>query len=403
MKKAIVWIGILLVLFLIAPSTVDAKEVPGVTDTEVVIGITQPLSGPAALWGNTALGGKAWADYVNDQGGIHGRKIKVILKDDGYNPARALANLREMKGKIFAVNQLLGTAVVHTSRDFFPENKIPLINAYGNTRMWRDYPKDRLRYVFIAYPDYEDEAEFLTNWAFKNLGSRKFAIFYQNDDYGKLGWSGMAKALVRITSRAGLGKAELVAAVPYEVTERALAAHALKLKQSGADTLLIYPTPTHGALILKEAAKIGYRPKVMASFPLGDPIMFHIAKQLWEGVYPAAVGHSGVPGFDPEADRVFGILKKYNPKLAKAGFFGLFGSVSMMHLVEGLKRAGRDLTVERMIRGMESIKNWRPEGLGSPVTYGPNRHHGINGSRLQKAEKGKLIPITDYVIYKPWF
>jgi len=397
MKKTPFWIGILLVFLLITPLTVGA-EVRGVTDTEVVVGITQPLSGPAALWGNTALGGKAWADYVNDQGGVHGRKIKVILKDDGYNPARALANLQEMKGDVFAVNQLLGTAVVHTCRDFFAENKIPLINAYGNTRMFADYPKDKLRYIFVAYTDYEDEADFLTHWAFKNLGSRKFAIFYQNDDFGKLGWSGVAKAIVDLG-----GKASLVTAVPYEVTERALGAHALKLKEAGADTLLIYPTPTHGALILKESAKIGYRPKVLASFPLGDPIMFKVAGPLWEGVYPAGVVHIGIPGFDPEANRAFDILKKYNPNLEKAGFFGLFGAGSMMHLVEGLKRAGRDLTVEKMIRAMESIKNWEAEGGGAPATYGPDRHHGLNGTRLQKAENGRLKPVTDYINYKPWF
>jgi ABC-type branched-subunit amino acid transport system substrate-binding protein len=397
MKKARFWIGILLVFFFIAPSAFGA-DVPGVTDTEVVIGITDPFSGPAALWGTTAHGAKAWADYVNDQGGVHGRKIKVIMKDDGYNPARALANLQEMKGQIFAGCQLLGTAVVHTCRDFFPDNKIPLINAYGNTRMWVDYPKKKRRYIFVAYPDYEDEAEWITTWAFKNLGSRKFAIFYQNDDYGKLGWSGMAKAIVNLS-----GKAKLVGPVPYEVTERALGAHALKLKRSGADTLYLISTPTHGALIMKETAKIGYRPKVLASFPLGDPIMYKIAGKLWEGVYPAQVAHADIPGHDPAADRVFDILKKYNPKLVGMEFMAVFGSASMMHLVEGLKRAGRDLTVEKMIRAMESIKNWRPEGMGAPVNYGPNRHHGMNGSRLAKAQNGKIVPVTDYKVHKPWF
>ena len=397
MKKSTFWIGILLVFFFIAPSAF-AADVPGVTDTEVVIGVTTPLSGPAALWGTTMRGAKAWADHVNAQGGVHGRKLNVILKDDGYNPARALANLQEMKGKIFAGCQLLGTAVVHTCRDFFPDNKIPLINAYGNTRMWNDYPKEKLRYIFVSYPDYEDEAEWVTNWAFKNLGSRKFAIFYQNDDYGKLGWSGMAKAIVSLS-----GKAQLVGPVPYEVTERALGAHAIKLKNSGADTLYLIGTPTHGALILKECAKIGYRPKVLTSFPLGDPIMFKVAGPLWEGVYPAQVAHADIPGFDPAATRVFDILKKYNPKLVGMEFMSVFGSVSMMHLVEGLKRAGRDLTVEKMIRAMESIKNWKPEGMGAPVTYGPNRHHGMNGSRLAIAEKGKVRPITGYKVHKSWF
>ncbi len=398
MKKTSFWLGILLALILTIPSVVAAQQkVRGVTDTEVTIGWSTPLSGPAALWGVTGLGGKAWADYINDQGGIHGRKINVILKDDGYNPARAMANLQEMKNDIFAVTALLGTAVVNACRDFFPENKMPLINAYGNTRMFEDYPKDKLRYIFVSYPDYRDEAEFLTAWAFKNLGSRKFAIFYQNDDYGKLGWLGMANGVGQLSG------AETVAAVPYEVTERALSAHALKLRESGADTLLLYTSPVHGPLVLKEMAKVGYRPKVLASFPLGDPIMYQIAGEVWEGVYPAGPNLGGMPGVDPEADRIADILKKYNPKIAGKEYLGLFGAVSSMYLVEGLKQAGRNLTPETMIRGMESIKNWQSEAGGAKVTFGPNRHHGANGSRLYRAQGGKHIPQTDFIMYQPRF
>ena len=398
MRKKSFLLGILLALIFAVPSMVLAQNVPGVTDTEVTIGWTNPLSGPAALWGVTGLGGKAWADHINAQGGIHGRKIKVILKDDGYNPTRALANLQEMKGKIFTVTALLGTAVVHACRDFFPENKMPLINAYGNTRMWVDYPKDKLRYVFISYPDYEDEAEWLTNYAVKNLGSKKLAIFYQNDDYGKLGKAGMNKALAKLS-----GKAETVGAVPYEVTERALGAHALKLKGFGADTILLYATPTHGALVLKEMAKAGYRPKVLTSFPLGDPIMYKIAGEAWEGVYPAGPALAGMPGVDPEADKVADILKKYNPKIAGKEYLGLFGAISTMYLAEGLKRAGRNLTTETMIKGMESIRDWQPEGGGAKVTWSPDRRHGANGSRLYQAKGGKHIPLTDFVYYSPRF
>jgi ABC-type branched-subunit amino acid transport system substrate-binding protein len=153
----------------LAPAYGVAQGVPGVTDTEVTIGITNPLSGPAALWGMTGVGAKAWADYINDKGGVHGRKIKVILRDDGYSPARAMANLTEMKGHVFAVAALLGTAIVNTTKDFFAENKVPLITAYGDIRIWEKYPKDKLRWVFVSYPDYSDEAEFLTGYAVKNL------------------------------------------------------------------------------------------------------------------------------------------------------------------------------------------------------------------------------------------
>ena len=399
MKMKAGWIGTLsMVLLLGIVFSTSAAPVPGVTDTEVVIGMTTPLSGPAALWGVTAQGAKAWADYVNDKGGVNGRKIKVILKDDGYNPARAMANLTEMKGQVFAINALLGTAVANATKDFFADNKIPLITAYANVRIWAKLPKDKLRYVFVSYPDYENEGEYLTTYAFKSLGAKKLAVFYQNDDYGKEALEGAKLGLSKLP-----GKPELAGSVPYEVTERALATQAQKLKETGADTLLIYTTMNHGALILKEAAKIGYKPKVVACFTLGDPMMYGLAgAEVWEGVYPASPANSGVPG-EPAVDKVIEILKKYDPKLAGKEYLAVFGAVSMMHLVEGLKNAGKDLTPEGLIKGMEMIKNWKPEGIGAPVTYSPDRHHGVNGSRIMKAEKGKHVPITDYMIYKPLF
>jgi ABC-type branched-subunit amino acid transport system substrate-binding protein len=392
------WVWLIAVFLLLLPVLARGAAVSGVTDNEVVIGTSTPLSGPAALWGVTGLGMKAWAEYINEQGGIHGRKIKFIMKDDGYNPARAVANLTEMKGQVFAVAGLLGTAILNATKDFFPDNKIPLITAYGDVRIWTKVPKDKLKYIFIAYPDYANEAEFLADYALKSLGTKKLAMFYQNDDYGKMAMLGAYLSLSHQP-----GKAKMVATVPYEVTERALSTHALKIKESGADTLLIYSTMTHGALILKEMAKIGYRPKSLLSFPVGDPIMYNVAgADVWEGVYPAAPANSGIPG-DKEADRVIQIIKKYEPKIAGKEYLGLFGAVSMMHVVEGLKNAGRNLTPETMIKGMEMIKNWKPEGIGGPVTYSPDRRHGVNGSKLMKAEKGKHVPITDYVIYKPLF
>jgi ABC-type branched-subunit amino acid transport system substrate-binding protein len=395
MKGSRIWI--LAVCLLLAPAYGVAQSVPGVTDTEVTIGITNPLSGPAALWGTTGVAAKAWADYINDQGGVHGRKINVILRDDGYNPSRALANLTEMKGKVFAVSALLGTAIVNTTKDFFAENKIPLITAYGDVRIFEKYPKDKLRWVFVSYPDYLDEAEFLTGHAVKNLGAKKVSVFYQNDDYGKMGLEGAKLALSKLPG------ASLGVTIPYDVTERALATHAQKLKEGGADVLVIYASPTHGPLILKEMAKLDYRPKVLVSFPLGDPIMYKIAgADVWEGVYPAAPANSSLPG-EPAADKVVEILKKYDPKIVGKEYLALFGAVSMMYVVEGLKNAGRNLTPETMIKGMEMIKNWKPEGLGAPVTFGPDRRHGVNGSRLTHAENGKHVPISDYIIYKPLF
>jgi branched-chain amino acid transport system substrate-binding protein len=398
MRKTFLSIGILVALILTIPVSGNAAEVRGVTDTEVVVGITTPLSGPAALWGNIGLGSKAWADHINAQGGIHGRKIKVILKDDGYNPAKAMANLRQMKGKVFAVVGLLGTAVVNASKDFFAQNNIPLITAYGDVRIWTRVSPKSLKYVFITYPDYVDEGQYLATWAVKNLGSKKIAVFYQNDDFGKMGLAGVKKGLA-----ATGGRAKLVSAVPVEVTERALSTHALKLKESGADTLVLYATPVHGAIITKTIAKVGYQPKVVASFPLADAIMYKIAGPTWEGTYVGVPGNVDLPGSDPAADRVVDILVKYNPKLKASTFLALFGATSMMQLAEGLQNAGPDLTPESMIAAMEKIKDWKPENLGARITYGPDRRQGNNAVRLGQARGGKVVGVETWTVFQPHF
>ncbi|MBW2439727.1 MAG: ABC transporter substrate-binding protein [Deltaproteobacteria bacterium] len=398
MRKVLVSFGILAALILIVPASASAADVRGVTDTEVVVGITTPLSGPAALWGVTGLGAKAWADHINAQGGIHGRKIKVILKDDGYNPAKAMANLREMKNEVFAVCGLLGTAIVNASKDFFGENNIPLITAYGDVRIWTRVAPKSLKYAFITYPDYEDEAQYLTTWAIKNRDAKKVAVFYQNDDYGKMGLAGVKKALA-ITA----GRAKLAAAVPYEVTERALSTHALKLKESGADTLVLYTTVTHAAIMTKTMAKVGYKPQVFASFPLADAIMYKVAGPTWEGTYVGIPGNVDLPGSDPAADRVSEILVKYNPKLQASTFLALFGAASMMQLAEGLQNAGPDLTPESMIAAMEKISDWKPENLGARISYGPNRRQGNNAIRLGQAKDGKVVGVGTWTIFQPHF
>ena len=125
MKKLFI-MCVLVSIFLI-PFTAFAADTTGVTDKEVTIGITLPMSGPAAFWGALGLGAKAWASHVNNQGGVHGRRINILLKDDGYNPARSMANLQAFKDKVLAVNIMVGTASANASKNFFAANKIPLI------------------------------------------------------------------------------------------------------------------------------------------------------------------------------------------------------------------------------------------------------------------------------------
>jgi ABC-type branched-subunit amino acid transport system substrate-binding protein len=386
---------LVLVATLAAGPAAAQPRTPGVTDTEVTFGITTPLSGPAAAWGTTALGAEAWARHVNTQGGVHGRRIRVEMKDDGYNPGRSVANVNELKDSVLAVIGLLGTAVLNANKDTIAEAGLPLIWPYGNPQVFARQPKDKVRTVFMVYPDYADEAEFLVQQAAKLAQAKKVAVFYQNDDYGKGGLEG-----VRRGAKA-LGGTTIAAEVPYEVADRELGTHALKLRESGADAVILYCTATHGAGLIREMAKVGYRPKVFASFPLGDRhVMFRLLGELWEGAYYNVTG--AVPG-EPEADRVIEALLKQEPKLKGRESFALAGATAMMAAVEGLQRTGRNLTRESYVEALTTIKNWSPEKLTAPITWGPGRHHGLNAVRLMQAGKAadaSFKVITDYQIFQ---
>ena len=396
--KGLVCLGIVCVMCLAFSSfAFSGADIPGVTDEEVAIGMTCPMSGPAALWAAMYLGNSAWAKHINDQGGIHGRKIKVVVKDDGYNPSRALSNLTDMKNEVLAYGCVIGSATANASKDFLLESKVPVVHIHANPRIWADVPPAKMQHLFIAYPDYMDEADAVTAFAVNKTALKRIALFGQNDDWGKSAKMGIERAMKRLS-----GKASFVGDVMFEITDRALSAHAVKLKETGADAVIIYGTPTHAALILKEMAKIGYKPKIFTANPLGDPLMYKIAGELWEGAYPAASGNVAMPDVEPVADKVVETLLKYEPKLAGTKFLGITGSTTMMLIAEALRKAGKNLTRDSFTRAMASLKGFKPEGMGAPITFGKKRH-GLNAIRICHAENGKHVPVTDFMVFEPLF
>lgn len=396
MKISALTASVLAIVVGLASPAVAQPRVPGMTETEVVLGTSTPLSGPAAAWGSTARGMEAWAAHVNEQGGVHGRRIRLTIKDDAYVPGRAVANVTEMKDSVFAVVGLLGTAIAAAAKDVAIGARLPLVAPFGNARIFTREPPERMQGVSVINSDYSPEGEFLATYAIRHLRAKKLAVFYQNDEYGRGGLDGVRKAI------ASSGGVQIAAEVSYEVSERALGTHALKLKESGADVVILYPTTTHGALIVKEMATHGYRPALMASFTLADPLMFALAGELWDGAYVDVAGQVG-PLTAPEAARAIEILVRHAPSLKGKEYAGLYGAVSMMLAVEGLRRAGRELTRDRFIAALETVKDFRPEGIGAPITFSAARRHGLNAVMLMRAEKGRLVPVTGWQVFPPLY
>ncbi|MCS7173835.1 MAG: ABC transporter substrate-binding protein [Armatimonadetes bacterium] len=362
----------------------------GVTPEEVVIGTSMPLSGPAAYWGAVGRGMEAYARYLSEQGGIHGRRLRVVVRDDGYLPPRAAANVRELVERVgvFAIVGLIGSANAFAVRDYLVRNQVLWITPTADATMW--YGFRQKRYLFVTYPSYVEEARILVEYAAERLGVRTVAVFYQNDLYGQ-------KGLLGAKQGAHKARIRIVAQVPYEVTAAEVSTEAVKLRESRAEAVLLYATPRHGALIVREMAKVGYAPRLLSSFTLGDPIMFTLAGEAWNNVI--STGFFPLPGTgDARVDQALSILTRIDPALRANPYNALAGWAFLEPLVEALRRAGRELTQERVVSALESLRNWDGEVIRG-VTFGPDRRQGIHRIFLTRAEGGRYVRISDWISY----
>lgn len=385
--------GALLVVLLLLSASVQSQE-RGVTPTEVVIGTSQPLTGPASFWGLPVTGGMdAYTKLTNEGGGIHGRKIRLVALDDGYQPARAVANVRELVERtgVFAIVGLLGSANAFAVRDYMVENKVIWINPLADASIWTGFKGKQ--YLFVTYVSYTEEGRILTEYAAKTLGLTTFAVFYQNDLFGKKGLTGVKRG-------AASTKARVVATVPYEVTDRDFSGHAVKLRESKADAVILYSLPTAAAQVLKEMAKIGYRPRVISTSALADPAMFALAGEVWNDVILAA--YFPLPGTDSKVDEVVATMAKGNPALARAPFNAAGGVSFVEPFLEGLRRTGPTLTRDKFVAAMETIKNWDGDVVRG-VTFGPEQRQGVPRIFIVKTEGGQYKRLTPDIAYPVGF
>lgn len=375
------------ILFLPLITVPFARAERGVTDREIRIGQWGPQTGPAALWGAVARGTGAYFDMINEEGGIHGRKISYFLRDDGYMPPKTKAIAKELveDKKVFAFAAGVGTATGMAVKKYLHRKKVPWVGPAAGSTRWA-YPPTK--YLFGVYPLYIDEASILVNHAVKNLGKRRIAFFYQNDDYGKAGLYGAELALEKLGMK-------LVASVSAEPLDTDLSSHVVKLKAAKPDAVIMWVLPKHGAIILGTAAKMGLKPQWMTASTLSDtPIMYKISKGLFKDVIFTSFGEL------PDSKHPLMIkYKKAKEKFAPKDRWGIFfyaGIIFVEPMIEGLKRTGRDLTADNFVKAMETIKDF--QGLGPKISFGPNKRQGARSVFLGKCgEGGKAVRTSDWL------
>ena len=370
-------------------STVGAT-VPGVTGTEVVVGSWGPQDGPAGAYGTIDRTLDAYFKMINDQGGINGRKIRFIYENDSYQPAKTVAAVKKLveEDKVFALCGGLGTPNNAAVMDYVVANNVPHVwPATGTTMLAVPFKKN----IYAVQLNYTTEATIATQYALDQLGTKKIAVFYQNDAFGKEGLDAV---------QAELKKRNLPAAtaVSYETADTNFSAQALKLQTSGADTVILYAVPKPGGSIIAEMGKIGYAPKLLSSSVINDPSIFALAGSAINGMLIEAY----LPAFDDTSNPKIVEYQAFMAKCAPKEQIGGFTEVGYAYgqvFIEALKRAGKELTREGFMANLDQMKNFTGSLVPS-LSYSPTDHAGVKAAYFQAAKDGKFVTVTGYITLK---
>ena len=363
----------------IAPA---AAADPGITDTEILLGGTHPYSGPASAYGNIGKGITAYFSWVNDHGGVNGRKIRYIDKDDGYSPPQAVQLVHQMveQDKVFAIFDTLGTAVNTALRPYLNQNGVPqLFVATGASTWGHDYQK--FPWTIGWQPDYQAEAILYAKDILQNHPKAKIGVLYQNDDYGEDYNAGLKRGL-------GSHQNMIVKMASYETTDPSVGSQIATLKASGADTFMIFATPKFAIQAMVLAAQQSWHPvtylnNVSAAVPFmqaaakagGPSAVAGVISTIYlkdPANHARYAGDAGMKWYDE-------VMSKYLPGADKDDGNYLYGVSIGYTMVDVLKRAGRDLTRKKVME-IATHLNERDNPLAYPgvvIRTSPNFRYPI--------------------------
>jgi ABC-type branched-subunit amino acid transport system substrate-binding protein len=327
---------------------------PGVSDTEIKIGNTMPYSGPASAYGTIGKAETAYFNMVNEQGGINGRKINFISRDDGYSPPKTVEVVRKLveEDQVLLVFNPLGTPPNTAIRGYLNDNKVPQLFVATGADKWND-PKN-FPWTMGYQPSYRIEARIYGRYILKELPNAKIALLYQNDDFGKDYLIGL---------REGLGDkadAMLIATKTYETSDPTVDSQIVSLQGSGADVLVTAAIPKFAAQAIRKVYDIGWKPTHIVSNVSSSvgAVMKPAGPEKAIGVISATYGKDPTdPQWQdaPDLKEWLAWMKKYYPagNITDASNTYGYGVAYLMAAV--LKACGDNLTRENVMKQAASL------------------------------------------------
>lgn len=354
----------------------------GVTATEIKIGMANALSGPTAGLGiGIKSGSEAYFKKVNAAGGVNGRKINLVSEDDGYDPPRTASATEKLikKDNVFALFGYVGTPTSKAALPLAVDNGVPFFSPFTGAEFLRA-PVNK--FVFNIRSSYFNEIEMQVDRLVNDAGVTKFGLFYQEDTYGKVGKEGLLLALQK-------RKMNIAAEGHYTRNTEDVDAGLAALLAVKPEAVLMVGTYKACAALVQKAHAAGYKPKFFNLSFVGTANFIKAAGDAAEGVYITQV----VPSpFDDSVP----IVKQYQADMKAAGasefdYTSLEGYIDAAALVEGLKKAGPDLTRAGFLAALEKMSI----NLGGlDIAFGPQDHQGLNKVYLTKVQKGKPVPAS---------
>jgi branched-chain amino acid transport system substrate-binding protein len=399
-KLGAVLVALLATAAIAGTAAASHSGTPGVTKKQIVIGGTFPFTGPAELYKTIPVAEQAYYAYVNAHGGVFDRKINDITLDDQYDPSQTPGLTKKLveQDHVFAVVGSLGTAPILSTWNYLNKRKIPQVlvatgDAYWGQCVYHACPASKTAKPWTMgwQPDYPGEAKVYARYILKNKPGAKIGVLYQNDAYG-------ANYLAGLRTGLGSHKNQIVDAESYNVTDTAqiIAAHLVKMRAKGADTLVVFATPQPTIYALIDRTAIGWSPLTLVNNVSANRLFMLKAGQnaaslngVISSTYtPSPTTQANLKGIEFGK----GIIAKYAPSLNQSWAEGdgnlVYGLAVAWTFVDALKHAGKNPTRASL---MHALRNLNETGKHkNPFIY-PGMNVKTSKTRTFPMEQLKLI------------
>ena len=359
----------------------------GVTDKTVKIGAYDALTGPIPLTGKQMNAGwQAALLAINDAGGITGRKLELLVEDDGYEPSRAMAAARKLvdRDQVLLVTGL-GTPSTVVAAKYLEQANVPLLFPMGASSTQLN--EAGLKQLFMVHPAYLTQAQIIVGWMIDHAGVKKPCLIYQEDPAGEDHLAG-AKAAVAARGM------QLTAAEAFERGTTDFSAQVLKTKGAGCDMIYTAATLEAAARMVTAADRIGFKPKFAGFTTQADSTLIKLLGPLAEGFYAADILPQ--PDADDPAVKTFlANLKKSAPDIEPT-FFTTYAYAAMMLIGDAIRDAGDNPTRASVVAALEK---WNPHNspLLGPIYFSKTNHDGKRSVYMIQVTDGKWNKVSDWI------